>query len=77
MTHTPEQIAQIAGKMTDAQREAFIDARWIHAGGQEPIALVDFNGVPWPQGVCEFFAFRRDKLTPLGIAIRQYLLEKQ
>jgi len=72
---TPDELARIAKGMTAAQREAFIDARWIHPGGQDPIALVYFTGEPWPQGVCEFFSFRQDKLTPLGLALRTYLME--
>ena len=68
-----DDVERIAKKLTKAQREAVVDGRWIHPGGMDPIYLVDFNGFPWPQGVAEFFAFRTDRLTPLGMEVRAYL----
>lgn len=65
--------AIIATMLTQAQRDAVVDGRWIHPGGMDPIYLVDFNGEPWPQGVAEFFAFRTDRLTNLGMEVRAYL----
>ena len=70
---TPEVIAAIAKRLTKAQREAVVDGRWIHLGGMDPIYLVDFNGFPWPQGVAEFFSFKTDRLTPLGLAVCAHL----
>ena len=65
--------AIIATMLTQAQRDAVVDGRWIHPGGMDPIYLVDFNGMPWPQGIAEFFSFRTDRLTNLGLAVRAYL----
>jgi hypothetical protein len=64
---------RIAAGLSDAHKDALLDVRWLHPGGHDPIALVDFNGMPWPQGICEFFAFRQDRLTPLGLAVRAIL----
>ena len=65
-------IAEIAGKLTKAQREAILDARWIHPGGMNPIALVKFTDA-WPQGIAQFFTMGQDRLTDLGLAVRRYL----
>jgi hypothetical protein len=64
----------IAG-LSAAQREAIIHARWIHPGGQRPIALVKLEA-PWPQGVAQFFTMTTDSLTPLGLAVRSALIER-
>ena len=67
-------IATIAKGLSKAQRETVLNPRWIHPGGMEPIALVEFTGV-WPEGVAQFFTFRTDRLTPLGLSVRSYLME--
>lgn len=66
--------AEIAEKLTDAQRQAMLSPRWIHPGGMDPICLVDFTDV-WPEGVAQFFTMTVDRLTPLGQQVRAILSE--
>lgn len=65
-------VADIAGKLTEAQRRAMLDASWIHPGGQEPICLVRFTD-PWTEPVAQFFTMHSDRLTDLGKQVRTYL----
>lgn len=67
-----QDLAKIAKGLTKAQREAILGARWIHPGGQDAIALVDFTG-PWPEGIAQFFILKVDRLTPLGCSLWAYL----
>ena len=65
-------LAKLAEGLTEAQRRALLDAAWLHPGGQPPIAIVNFTN-PWPEGVAQFFTLKRDRLTPLGLALRAHL----
>lgn len=67
-------IAAIAKGLTKAQREALAGATWIHPGGMDPICLVKFTDA-WPQGLAQFVTMRTDRLTPLGLSVRAYLME--
>jgi len=64
---TPEEIARIAKGLTKAQRLWLLSGRQPQGGGKWPVhnALIDkglAKGWPWT-------------LTPLGLAIRTYLME--
>ncbi len=65
---TAPTVAQIAGKLTKAQREALLLGRWIAPGGQEPFVVVALTP-PWPPGICQFFTLHSDRLTDLGVAL--------
>ncbi len=65
---TAPTVAQIAGKLTKAQREALLLGRWIAPGGQEPFVVVPLTP-PWPPGICQFFTLHSDRLTDLGLAV--------
>jgi hypothetical protein len=69
---TAPDIAALAKSLTEAQRAAMLSARWIHPGGQDPICLVEFSD-PWTAPVAQFFTLTVDRLTPLGLAVRQHL----
>ena len=68
-------IAIIAGSLSEAQRKALLSAWWIHPGGMDPIALVDFTDA-WPEGLAQFCTMCTDRLTPLGLAVKAYLEAK-
>ena len=67
--------AEIAAKLTGAQRETIRVGRWISVGGQEPFLVVSPTHEPWPEGVAELFTLATDRLTPLGLAVRRHLEE--
>lgn len=69
-------VAAALAKLTKAQREAVLSARWIHPGGQASICLVDFTD-PWTAPVAQFFTMTRDRLTPFGLAVRQAIIEQE
>lgn len=71
-TPNPERIAEIAESLSEAQRDAIINAHWLHPGGQDPIAVVK-PVPPWPEGIAQFFTISSDRLTPLGLAVRDHL----
>ena len=65
---TPDSIAR---GLSPAQREAILNARWI-GSGETQMCLVDFTD-PWPAPVAQFLTLRTDRLTPLGLAVREAL----
>ena len=71
---TQEDVVRVAKGLTEAQREAMLNPEWVHPGGQAPICLVQFTD-PWTAPVAEFFTMHRDRLTPLGLAVRNHLKE--
>ena len=66
--------ARIAASLSEAQRDAIRNARWIHPGGMDPICLVKFTDA-WPQGLAQFFTMGQDRLTPLGLSVAQHIKE--
>ena len=67
---TPKQIAE---SLTEAQREAILNARDLRSDhGGYPFFEVDFVPV-WPAGIAEFLTLKADRLTPLGLAVRAVL----
>ncbi len=70
-----EQIAEIAAGLTKAQRRSIASANMTHPNiGGEPFVTVDITCQPWPQGVATFLTLNTDRLTPLGLRVRQHLL---
>lgn len=67
-------VEQIAAGLTTAQREALIDASDMMSNhGGYPFYTARHTGEPWPMGVAQFLTLKTDRLTPLGIAVRDYL----
>ncbi len=73
---TAPTVAEIAGELTKAQREALLLGRWIAPGGQEPFVVVALTP-PWPPGICEFFTLHSDRLTDLGLAVWRALQDEE
>ena len=73
-----DDIAKIAEGLTEAQRELILNARdQMSSYGGYPFFTVDFqSGEPWPEGVAQFLTLTRDRLTPLGLAVRNHLSER-
>lgn len=73
-TPDPATVAAITDGLTKAQREAMLSAQWIHPGGQDSVCLVvvDFTD-PWTAPVAQFFTLTKDRLTPLGLAVKRHL----
>lgn len=71
-----EDVEAIVRDLTPGQREAIISARDLMSNhGGYPFFEVDATtGTPWPQGIAQFLTIRWDRLTPLGLAVRTYLL---
>ena len=69
---------RIAKGLTKTQREAIKYARDMNSNhGGYPFFTVHHTGEPWPQGIAEFQSIWRDRLTPLGLAVRAHLKETQ
>lgn len=73
---TPEQtdLDKLAKSLTKAQREAVLSAKDMmsHHGGY-PYFTVRHTGEPWPFGIAQFLTLKTDRLTPLGLALRNHL----
>lgn len=68
---------QIAGQLTEAQREAIVNAAdKMSSHGGYPYFTVRHTGEPWPVGIAEFLTLKTDRLTPLGLSVRAILKEK-
>lgn len=67
-------LDKLAKSLTKAQREAIMSARDImsHHGGY-PYFTVRNTGEMWPCGIAQFLTLKTDRLTPLGIALRNHL----
>ena len=70
-------IAKIADGLSAKQREAVLGASDMmsHYGGYA-FLTVRHTGEPWPMGIAEFLTLKSDRLTPLGLAVREYLRSK-
>lgn len=68
-------IPTIAAGLSEAQRAALRNACMTHPNvGGEPFVTVDFTD-PWTAPVAQFLTVTTDRLTPLGLQVRQYLME--
>lgn len=74
MTAPDEREAErAAAALTDRQRKAIIGATDIMSNhGGYPFYTVEFTD-PWTEPVAQFLTLRADRLTPLGLAVRQHL----
>lgn len=68
---------KIAEKLTRAQRRSIMEAVDMMSNhGGYPFLTVRITCNPWPEGVSQFLTLNRDRLTPLGLAVREILLSK-
>lgn len=66
--------AQIARGLSKAQRDAFLNAHDMMSNhGGYAFMTVKCTDEPWPEGVAQFLTLSRDRLTPLGLAVRAEL----
>ena len=72
-------VAEVAAKLTKAQRAAIIGARDLMSshGGYAFLSVETQPGQTWPQGVAQFLTLTSDRLTPLGLAVRQHLIQQE
>ncbi|KEZ17136.1 hypothetical protein CP98_03634 [Sphingobium yanoikuyae] len=69
---------QIAEKLTEAQRRSIMEAEDMMSNhGGYPFLTAQVTSDPWPEGVAQFLTLNRDRLTPLGLAVRAHLLSKE
>lgn len=69
---------RIAGELTKAQREAISGAKDIMSNhGGYPFFAANVTPDPWPEGVATFLTLRTDRLTPLGLAVRTILQQRE
>lgn len=72
-TMTDNDVASIAAGLSEAQRRAILDASEMMSNhGGYPFFTVEFTE-PWTAPVAQFLTLRSDRLTPLGIRVRQFL----
>lgn len=68
---------RIAEGLSEAQRRAILDAQDMHSNhGGYPFFTVEF-AEPWTAPVAQFLTLRTDRLTPLGLQVRQILQQKE
>lgn len=70
----PQQAAEIAGRLSKAQRRSILHAYQTRrpAGGQQ-FWTVDITCQPWPEGIAQYRSENTDTLTPLGLAVRNFI----
>lgn len=70
----PQQVAEIAGCLSKAQREALITACTTHPSvGGSHFVTCDFAGT-WPvPGLATFLTLKTERLTDLGLAVRNFI----
>lgn len=74
----PTEIARVAAGLTRAQREAVEAASDIMSNhGGYAFMTVDVTRDPWPEGVAQFLTLKSDRLTPLGLAVRNHILREK
>ncbi len=65
---------RIAAGLPDDQRRAIIGATDLMSShGGFPFFVVDFTQ-PWNAPVAQFLTLKSDRLTPLGLAVREVLM---
>lgn len=76
MTHGIDDVdlKAIADQLTDSQKATIVFAHDMMRSHQGyPLFTIPFQGgKPWPE-VAEFLTLKTDRLTPLGLALREYL----
>jgi len=71
-----EEIVRIVKGLTKAQREAILNAQdMMSSHGGYPFLTVRLTHDPWPPGIAQFLTLKTDRLTPLGILIREAILK--
>lgn len=64
----------IAAGLTAAQGRAVLDAEdCFSSHGGYPFFAVRITPDPWPPGIAQFLTLKTDRLTPLGLAVREVL----
>ena len=67
-------VEAVANSLSKAQREAVLGATdMMSSHGGYPFFVVEHTGEPWPAGVAQFLSVWKDRLTPLGLAVRAHL----
>lgn len=61
----------VIARLTKEQKEALLAAEW-RGSGDTILMTVRFTD-PWTVPVAEFFTMTHDRLTPLGLAVRERL----
>lgn len=70
-------IDRIIAGLSEAQRESIRNASDIHSNhGGYAFLTVRHTGELWPQGIAQFLTLKTDRLTELGIAVRNRLKEQ-
>lgn len=73
-----DDVDRIVAGLSQRQREAITGATDMFSDhGGYPFFTVPFLACPWPEGVAQFITLHRDRLTPLGLAVRARLAEVQ
>ncbi len=73
--HNPAEIERVARGLTKAQRDKLNDAVW-YGSGVTQFACVECLGSDLPPMLAHMFTLRWDRLTPLGLAVRTYLIQQ-
>jgi hypothetical protein len=73
----PARVGEIADGLSEAQRKALIGARDLMSshGGYAFLSVECQPGETWPQGLTQFLTLTSDRLTPLGLAVRNHIIE--
>ena len=67
-------LDKLAKSLTMAQREAVVSAKDMVSNHEGyPYFTVRHTGELWPCGIAEFLTLKTDRLTPLGLALRNHL----
>jgi len=68
------EIERVAKGLTEAQRASIVNAVDLMSNyGGYPFMTVSVTNDPWPAGIAQFLTLNSDRLTPLGLQVRDYL----
>jgi len=68
------EIETLVKGLTEAQRASIVNAVDLMSNyGGYPFMTVSVTNDPWPAGIAQFLTLNSDRLTPLGLQVRDYL----
>jgi hypothetical protein len=77
-TFTPDELARLARGLTTKQWNSIVNAKDMMSNhGGYAFLTVHHTGELWPMGIAEFLTLKTDRLTPLGLALRDWIKENE
>lgn len=71
-------VEKVVESLTTEQRRSIMEAEDMMSNhGGYPFLTAQVTSDPWPEGVAQFLTLKSDRLTELGLLVRNHLLAQK